>query len=62
MDSDQDSPGSDSQPTPRELRAARRRAYDEEKKARAASSGGKGDKKGKGGGDQDPSAGDRGRR
>ena len=53
-------PGS-SEPTPRELRAARRRAHEEEKQRRGGSGGqGKGNKMGKGG-DQGRSDDDRSR-
>ena len=60
MDNSQDSSGSGAtQPTPRELRAARRRAHEEEQRKRTSSGGGgKGDKK-KGGGNQGRSPDDR---
>lgn len=49
------------EPTPRELRAARKRAHEEEKKRRGSGGGGKGDKMNKGG-NPGPSAEDRSRR
>ena len=59
--SDGGTPGS-SEPTARDLRAARRRAHEEEKRRRGSSGGqGKGNKMGKGGGDQGRADNDRSR-
>jgi hypothetical protein len=53
-------PGS-SEPTARDLRAARRRGHEEEKQRRGSSGGQGKDKKGKGGGDQGRADNDRSR-